>query len=105
MPRAQAEARYGETMFDGFGVPSNVTSYELLRCFNSRSWLINCRLRLVYLEDFNLNCNCFDVVKSTGLLGNINFVEFKFNEEKATVSQLCEETSIKFWCVLCVRSM
>lgn len=66
--RDTVESLYKDAPFDDFGVPSNIT-----------------RLRLVVLEGWNINCNRFPVLKSTGLLEKIELLNFKFIEAKSVI--------------------
>ncbi|KAF4666492.1 hypothetical protein FOZ61_009638, partial [Perkinsus olseni] len=68
VPRELAEKKYFDTMYDSFKVPDSVKE-----------------LRLVYLEQWNLNCNVHPIVKSTGLLGEINLTKWKYSAKKATL--------------------
>ena len=66
--RADAEARFRDTMFDKFNVPSSVTE-----------------LRLVCLEGWNLNANINPVLLSTGLIKKIDITKWKHSSTKATL--------------------
>ncbi|EER19325.1 IFP53, putative [Perkinsus marinus ATCC 50983] len=68
VPRDLAEKKYFDTMYDSFKVPDSVKE-----------------LRLVYLEQWNLNCNVHPIVKSTGLLGDINLTKWKYSAKKSTL--------------------
>jgi tryptophanyl-tRNA synthetase len=66
--RARAEELYKDTMYDKFNVPASVTE-----------------LRLVCLENWNLNANVNPVLKSTGLIKKIDVTKWKHSESKATL--------------------
>ncbi|EEQ98776.1 IFP53, putative [Perkinsus marinus ATCC 50983] len=68
VPRDLAERKYFDTMYDSFKVPESVKE-----------------LRLVYLEQWNLNCNVHPIIKSTGLLGEVNLTHWKYSAKKATL--------------------
>jgi len=63
--RKKAEELYQETMYDKFKVPDTVET-----------------LRLVWVHKWNLNCNRFDVLASTGALGKIEINKWKHNANK-----------------------
>lgn len=63
--RTKAEELYNDTMYDKFKVPDSVSE-----------------LRLVCLEQWNLNANIFPILKSTGLLGRLDIGKFKYNTNK-----------------------
>jgi tryptophanyl-tRNA synthetase len=66
--RARAEELYRDTMYDKFNVPESVTE-----------------LRLVCLENWNLNANINPVIKSTGLIEKIDVTKWKHSESKSTL--------------------
>ena len=68
VPRALAEDMYKDTMYDKFNVPASVTE-----------------LRLVCLENWNLNANVNPILKSTGLIRKIDVTKWKHSESKATL--------------------
>ena len=66
--RAKAEELYRDTMYDKFNVPESVTE-----------------LRLVCLENWNLNANINPVLRSTGLIKKIDVTKWKHSESKSTL--------------------
>ena len=68
IPRARAEELYKDTMYDKFNVPESVTE-----------------LRLVCLENWNMNANINPVLQSTGLIKRIDVTKWKHSESKSTL--------------------
>jgi tryptophanyl-tRNA synthetase len=86
--RSRAEELYRDTMYDKFNVPPTVTE-----------------LRLVCLENWNINANINPVVKSTGQIRTIDLTKWKHSESKSTLevsfvvegtdTELASETSLE----------
>eukprot|EP00922_Rhytidocystis_sp_ex-Travisia-forbesii_P022423 GHVS01032831.1.p1 GENE.GHVS01032831.1~~GHVS01032831.1.p1 ORF type:complete len:612 (+),score=106.08 GHVS01032831.1:272-2107(+) len=66
--RSMAEKMYGDCIYDEFGVPKTIQ-----------------KLRLVVLEEWNINANVFPVLRSTAMLGAVEVSKYKFTEEKQTL--------------------
>jgi len=68
MPKDEAERMYGDTMYDAFKVPENVSE-----------------LRLVNLEKWNLNANINGVLTSTGPIRRLEITKTKHTAKKKTL--------------------
>ncbi|XP_053993663.1 tryptophan--tRNA ligase, cytoplasmic-like [Hylaeus volcanicus] len=108
VPRLLAESFYGDLFLDDFGIPSDLTEYVWM-FFGSISLIsFVCRLRLVVLKEWIVNCSRFPTIRSTGLLKRICIQSFKYNEKKKSVQisisvQVYNESDLQKDCTLCEK--
>ncbi|AFZ80860.1 tryptophanyl-tRNA synthetase, putative [Theileria equi strain WA] len=87
MDRELAESVYGDSMYDEFLVPSSIK-----------------RLRLVILDEWNINANIHKVLRSTGLIQDISIKKLNYKDEHKSLDIhfnvtpgeeiLCEEKEV-----------